>query len=48
MEGIREQGEEDAKGQPSSHTASLRVRVKVRHTEVRKGRSPEARDRWII
>ena len=29
----REQGEEDARGQPPSHTASHRVRVKVRCAE---------------
>ena len=46
MEGTREQGEEDAKGQLPSHTASNGVRVKVRYTEVRKDKRPEAKDRW--
>ena len=39
----REQGEEDMWSQPHSHTTSHRVRVKVRYTEVRKGKSPEAK-----
>ena len=36
----REQGKEDSR---ASHTASHGVRVKVRYTEVRKGKSPEAK-----
>ena len=39
----QEQGEKDARGRP--HT-SRGVRVKVRYTEVRKGKHSEAEGRW--
>ena len=32
--------------QPPSHTISHEGRVKVRHTEIRKGKNPEAKGRW--
>lgn len=39
----QEQGEEYARVQPSSHTASHTVRVKVRCKEIEKGKSPEVK-----
>ena len=44
-EGAKEQGEEGNQG-PPSHPASHEVRVKVRYTEVRKGKSPEEKGSW--
>ena len=40
---MREQGEEAIRGQPPSHPASHEVRVEVRYTDVRKGKSPESK-----
>lgn len=41
---MRDQGKEDIRAQPHS---SQGTRVKVRFTEVRKGESPEAKNRII-
>ena len=39
----KQEKEENSRGQSPSHSASHGVRVKVRYTEVRKGKSPEAK-----
>lgn len=42
--GVRKgDGEEDARGQPTSHTTSHRVRREEKHTEIRKVKSSEAK-----
>ena len=42
---MREGGEEDVRGQlPASH----RIGRKERNTEIERGKSPEAKGRWII
>ena len=38
-----EQGEEDIRSHSPSYTASLRVRVKARYTEVRKEKNPRGK-----
>lgn len=40
---MRQQVEEEVRGQPPRHPASHGVRVAVRYTEVRKGKNPEAK-----
>ena len=42
----QEEGKEDPRGQPHSHTISHGVRVKVRYSEITKGKTSEAKGRW--
>ena len=43
--GTREHGEGDSRGQPPSCTASHRERSKLRYTEIKEDKSPEAKGR---